>query len=565
METTRILLIDEAHSEYLLIGNLLARVHHTDYDLTWCEGSGSALEELLSDKYDVVLLDYYCGDTSGRALLTAAQAQGCNTPILVMTDEMEADVDRTAIRAGASDYLIRGRIDSQLLERTIRYAIERKQAEIKLTRLAHFDPLTNVPNRILFRDRLEHAIRKADRDQMPFTLMYLDMDGFKQVNDNFGHDAGDTLIAAFANRLRTCMRRSDSVARIGGDEFTLLLEQTESTSDIARIAEKVLETVTQPYQIGRQQVSVGCSIGIVVYPQTQGDADSLQKKADMAMYQAKQKEGSRYRFFTEAMHREAKRQLLLESELRRALCRNEFTLFYQPRQALSSGEIVGVEALLRWNHPDRGLVRPSEFLATTEDIGLIAPLGYWVIHRACWDLQRLRQAGLPAPAMSLNLSLRQFSDRQLAVRVADILDERGVSGSDLEFELTETAVMENMEAVSLPMQQLSRLGVRFSLDDFGTGSSSFLHLQRLPIDRLKIDRQFVAGLTNSEREQKLVSAMINLAHNLDKQVIAEGVETDAQLQLLRQCGCDQAQGYLLGRPLSFDDLCQQLQPEAVTE
>ncbi len=566
--TTRILLIDEAHSEYLVIGNLLAQVHHTDYELTWCEGGSSALEEVLSDNYDVVLFDYYCGDTSGRDLLTAAQSQGCRIPILVMTDEMEAEVDRTAIRAGASDYLIRGRIDSQLLERTIRYAIERKEAEIKLTRLAHYDQLTNIPNRILFRDRLEHAIQKADRDALPFTLMYLDMDGFKQVNDNYGHDAGDALIRAFADRLRCCMRRCDSVARIGGDEFTLLLEQTESTADIAHIAEKVLATVARPYQIGRHEVMVGCSMGIVVYPQTMGDADSLQKKADMAMYQAKQKDGSSYRFFTEAMHREAEQQLQLESELRQALCRNEFTLYYQPRVDLYSGDIVGIEALLRWDHPDRGTIKPSEFLATTEDIGLIAPLGYWVIHRACLDLKLMHQAGLPPLAMSLNLSLRQFSDDKLVTKVSAIFEDNGIRGDELEFEISESAVMENMGSVKQPMEQLSQLGVRFTLDDFGTASTSFMQLQSLPIDQLKIDRQFVARLRGrsgvQEREQKLVAAMINLAHNLDKRVIAEGVESEEQLQLLRQFGCDQAQGYFLGQPLTFTDLCRELQAEEVT-
>lgn len=554
----RILLIEQAHEEFLIIGRLLSEVMHTDYQLTWCDQLDDALEEVLSDCYDVVLLDYYCGDYRGCDLLRAAQAQGCKIPIVVMTDEMETDVDRQVISAGASDYLVKGRIDSQLLERTIRYAIERKTAEMKLARLAHYDPLTNIPNRILFRDRLEHAVHLADRDQLHFALMYLDLDGFKDVNDTFGHDIGDELICAFADRLRACMRSSDAVARIGGDEFTLLLEHTDNSTHIAHIAEKILEVVTRPYQIGRHQVQIGCSIGIAVYPDISADAQSLQKYADMAMYEAKQEEGNSYRFFTDAMNREARRQLLLEAELRRALRRNEFCLYYQPRIDLFSGDIIGLEALVRWSHPERGFVPPADFMSAAESTGLIAPLGYWVLHRACLDLQRLHQQGLPPVRMAVNLSLRQFRDDKLVERVATVLRETGVRGEELELEITESAIVENVDLISLCMRALSHLGVSFSVDDFGTGYSSFMHLQQLPIGTMKIDRRLIAQATVSESGAALVNAMINLAHNLDKQIVAEGVETRAQLQLLRHLKCDQAQGYLLGRPASFSEICRQL-------
>jgi len=556
--TIRILLIEQDHDEFLVIGRLLSKVMDTDYQLTWCDQMGGVLEEVLSDRYDVVLLDYYCGDYRGCDLLRAAQAQGCRIPIVVMTDEMETDVDRQVISAGASDYLVKGRIDSQLLERTIRYAIERKGAEMELARLAHYDPLTNIPNRILFRECLEHAVQLADRDQLNFALMYLDLDGFKEVNDTFGHDVGDELICAFANRLRACMRSSDAVARIGGDEFTLLLEHTDNSADIAHIAEKILEVVTRPYRIDRHRVEIGCSIGIAVYPDGTGDAQSLEKYADMAMYEAKQEVGNSYRFFTEAMNRKARRQLLLETELRRALHRGEFVLYYQPRVDLISGVIVGLEALVRWNHPERGLVPPAEFLSTAESTGLIAPLGYWALHRACLDLQRIHQQGLPPVTMAVNLSLRQLHDEKLVERVTEVIEEAGIRGEELELEITESVIVENLDLVTLCMRALTHLGVRFSVDDFGSACSSFMHLQQLPIATLQIDRRFIAGATESKSGTALVNAMINLAHNLDKQIIAEGVESRGQLQLLQHLGCDQVQGYFFGRPASFSEISRLL-------
>jgi diguanylate cyclase (GGDEF)-like protein len=559
----KILLIDKEHSEYLLVGHLLAQVHHTDYQLTWANSLDGVQDQILSDDFDVILLDYHWGETNCLDLLNGARSQGCKVPIIVMTHEMEVEVDREAIRHGASDYLIKGHIEYQLLERTIRYAIERKAAEYKLAKLAHYDHLTNVPNRILFRDRLEHAIQLAARDDLSFTLMYLDLDGFKQVNDSFGHDAGDELIQACAERLRACMRKSDSVARIGGDEFTILLEHIDSTADIAHIAEKVLEVISRPYQIGSHQVVIGCSIGIAVYPDAGIDVDNLQKNADMAMYRAKLVEGSAYRFFTDAMNVEARRQLLLESELRRALRRDEFCLHYQPRVDIVTGEILGVEALLRWSHPERGLVCPAEFMAVAEDTGLIVPLGYWAIHRACQDLKRMQLAGLPPIVMAINLSLRQFNDDKLVERIATIAQETGVNVRQLEFEITETAIMENMDLVALCMRALSQLGCRFALDDFGTGYSSFLHLQRLPISTIKIDKGFVADIPRKREDATLVKAMVDLAHSLGKEVIAEGVETSEQLALLRDFGCDQTQGFYFCKPLNFEGVSKRLEGEPV--
>ena len=556
----KILLVDRQPEQHQLIRQLLVEVAHVDYLLEWCCELEASLAMVLSGDFDIILLDYHWHEATAQDLLMAARAQGCQVPIIVMTDEMEAVVDREAIRLGASDYLIKGRIEAQLLERTIRYAIERKCAEHKLAKLAHYDPLTNIPNRILFRDRLDHAVKLAERDGLSFSLMYLDLNGFKQVNDSFGHDAGDELIRVCAQRLEACMRRSDSVARIGGDEFTLLLEHTESTADIAHIAEKVLKVIEQPYQVGSHSVEVGASIGIAIYPEAGKSVDELQKHADMAMYDAKLVSGSQYRFFTEALNVEARRQLLLESELRRALRRDEFLLYYQPRIDLNTGQVVGLEALLRWSHPERGMIYPEEFIAIAEDSGLIIPLGYWVLHRACSDLQSLRASGIEGLTMAVNLSLRQFKDERLVSRAQDIIATTGVDPSSLEFEITETAMMENIELVQKSMEALASMKCRFSLDDFGTGYSSFSHLQRLPITAIKIDKGFVAELCKRQEDAALVAAMINLAHSLGKQVIAEGVESDFQELLLREFGCDQAQGFYLCKPLSLAAIMQRLSP-----
>jgi diguanylate cyclase len=550
----KILFIDREHGEYLLIADILSQVRHVEYQLTWCNQLEAALPKILSQDYDVVLLDYYWGGSSARDLLNAARVQACQTPIVVMTDEMETEVDREAIRAGASDYLIKGQIDCELLERTLRYAIERKLTEQHLARLAHYDPLTDIPNRILFRDRLEHAIRLAERDNTFFTLMFIDLNGFKQVNDNFGHDAGDAVIRICAERLSNCMRRSDSVARMGGDEFTLLLQNIENNTDVAHIAQKVIDSISIPSQIGGYEVVVGCSIGIAMYPQAGRDADTLLKNADLAMYKAKQEDGSSYCFFTDAMNQDVRRQLRLESDLRKALKKEQFFLEYQPRIDVNTGRIIALESLLRWDHPERGILSANEFVAIAEDTGLITAIGYWAIRQACTDLKKLHAVFGEELVMSISLSVRQFKDDRLVQEIATIFSDTGIQAGDIELELTETSFMENIDLVSLCMRPLSFFGINFSLGNFGTGSSSFLHLQRLPITAVKIDSRFMAELQRSRNDRRLVSAMITLARNLGKVVVADGVENDEQKEWLAQSGCDHMQGNYFFEPQSLDDI-----------
>ncbi len=558
----KILFIDREQGEYLLIAEVLSHIRHVEYELVWCDQLDAALNKILSQEYDVALLDYYWGDANARDLLNAARVQACQTPIVVMTDEMETEVDREAIRAGAADYLIKGQIDHLLLERSLRYAIERKQTEQYLTRLAHYDPLTDVPNRILFRDRLEHAINLAERDNASFTLMFIDLNGFKQVNDNFGHDAGDAIIRICAERLNGCLRRSDSVARMGGDEFTLLLQNIANNTDVAHIAEKVISAIEQPAEINGHEVVVGCSIGIAIYPQAGRDTDTLLKHADMAMYKAKQEEGSSYRFFTEMMNQDVRRQLRLEADLRAALKKQQFVLHYIPRVDVGTGKVVALEAALRWDKPGTGVLDASDFITTAEETGIIHALGYWVIRQACNDVKLLQQSWGGPLMVAIKLSMRQFKDDNLVHEVARIFADSDIQPGDIEFEITETVFADNIELVSLCMRPLSFFGINFLLDSFGAGNSSLLHLQRLPISTVKIDLGFLQELNRSHTDKRLVSAMIRLAHNLGKLVVTEGVETKEQKEWLKDMGCDLMQGNYFSAPKTYAEIIDWLQMSA---
>jgi predicted signal transduction protein with EAL and GGDEF domain len=351
------------------------------------------------------------------------------------------------------------------------------------------------------------------------------------------------------------MRKSDSVARIGGDEFTVILEDVDATADIVNVARKVIDVVSRPVTISGQQLFVGCSIGIAVYPEAGQDVDSLLKHADMAMYQAKSLRGSAYRFYTEKMNVEAMNQMYLEADLRRGLRRNEFELYYQPRIALETGKVAGLEALLRWNHPVRGTISPNDFIPLAEEVGLIVPLGYWIIHQACQDIRTMDMLGMDPLHVAVNLSFKQFLDVKFVQTVSNIIESAAIDPRRLEFELTETAIMSNFDDTQRCMQRICELGPTFSLDDFGTGFSSFAHIQRLPIGALKIDRSFVKNVVYMQDDATIVKAMISLAHNLGLRVIAEGAETREQVAFLHENDCDQVQGYYFSLPIKFQEAC----------
>ncbi|MFL1490043.1 putative bifunctional diguanylate cyclase/phosphodiesterase [Pseudomonas antarctica] len=493
-------------------------------------------------------------DDHSAVLLTTPSLQPgpgrCNLPCVLLLEQ-----EPLVSPLGVSDWLIRDVLDADTLRRCLRHVRERGVLETTLQRLAEQDPLTGIANRQGFQTLL--AARLAENEGRGLALGHLDLDNFRHANDALGHQAGDRLILQVVSRLKSQLEAGDQLARLGSDEFALLIDTRRAPQRAEWMAERITEAMAEPYWVDGESLLIGCSLG-VAHARARAGADPLMWHAHIAMQQAKSTQGCTFHIFNERINRNARSLADLESELRRALRRDELELHYQPRLDLDDGHIVGLEALVRWRHGERGLLAPSEFVPLAEQSGLIVPLGYWVISRALRDMQDLRERGLPPLHMAVNLSFRQFQDSQLLSTLSRLIAERGVEAQWLEFELTETAVMRRSDLVKQTMDALGRLGVRFSLDDFGTGFSSFVHLNSLPIALLKIDKSFVGGMEEREENRKLVHAMINLAHNLNLEVVAEGVETPEQLALLRLFGCDQAQGYLISKPLPLPELVEYL-------
>ncbi|MET0378781.1 MAG: EAL domain-containing protein [Spongiibacteraceae bacterium] len=564
----RVLLVGEARSGYLAVARALAAIRTRPHNLRWCNRFAQALPRLLSADFDIILVDAQSDrDTALRLLATAADNQ-CESPIILISDDIDADFDEAEVPRGAVDCLSRnGALDAHMLGRSLRYATERRQAEQALTRQAQHDALTGLPNRLLFRDRLQHALERARRLHTPLALLHLNFDGFRRINESFGHAVGDALLRVAARRLEACVRKTDTLARIGGDEFAIVLEDARCLAGVTAVIEKIMEAAAQPFlladTIDEAALPLTLSLGIALYPDAGGDIDVLIRHADQAMQQAKRVSGNYHHFYSEQLQLEVDEQLHLEADLRRALRRNEFELFYQPRVELESGDIVGVEALIRWRHPERGLLSPVDFIPFAEEVGLIVPIGYWVIQRACRDLQFLSGRGHTRLDLAINLSCRQFQDEKFVETVTHLLQQSGLDLARIEFELTETAIMLNTEQIYTSMQSLSRLGVSFSLDDFGTGYSSFAHIQRLPISALKIDRGFVRRLPSNGDDATIVRAMINLARSLKLSVVAEGAESLEQVHFLWENLCHQVQGYYFSPAVAMDHLLEILEQRAV--
>jgi diguanylate cyclase (GGDEF)-like protein/PAS domain S-box-containing protein len=433
-------------------------------------------------------------------------------------------------------------------------AVERQDAKNRLTWLAQYDALTNLPNRRQLAASLEEAIARAARYGRRAAVMFIDLDRFKNVNDMLGHGVGDQLLVQAASRLRACARTGDVVARLGGDEFALVLPQVHAEADLAteagQVAQQVVEALAQPFYLGGQQLFVSASVGIACYPEDGREAATLLKNADTAMYGAKNNGRNNFQFYLAAMHENTAQRLQLESQLPLALERGEFLLHYQPKLDLASSAISGFEALLRWNHPQRGLVPPLEFIPILEDTGLIIQVGEWVIAEVCRQLRAWETLGLTPPPVAINLSARQLPQADLVGAIERIVGAAGVDPTLLEFELTESMLMTNPEAAVETLGRIKALGMRLSVDDFGTGYSSLAYLKRFPLDALKIDRTFVRDLPGDSDDAAITKAVIRLAHSLNLKVVAEGVENVEQLRELEKYGCDEIQGYHISRPLA---------------
>ncbi|HST79055.1 MAG TPA: EAL domain-containing protein [Verrucomicrobiae bacterium] len=435
------------------------------------------------------------------------------------------------------------------LANTIATAVDSFDAQMRLTYLAEYDTLTDLPNRPFLMERLEATLIRAQHHKRLVTVMFIDLDRFKIVNDTLGHRVGDLLLIEAGKRIRKCIRENDIVARLGGDEFAMVMTGLHSRREAEAIAEKIITALSGPFSLIGHQVYVSASIGIATCPDDAIGAEDLLQCADTAMYSAKRTGRNSYRFYAARMTEEAVQRLHLEFHLREALVKNEFQVHYQPKITLATGNISGFEALLRWNHPKRGLLVPNKFISVLEETGLIIAMGEWVLQTVCRQIKQWQHEGIKVKPVAINLSAKQFERPDLIDKIKLLIEQSDIDPSLLAFELTESMLMADPEVATLAMQKLKKIGVQLSIDDFGTGYSSLAYLKRFPLDALKIDRTFVRDVCIDADDAEITLAVINLAHNLKLKVVAEGVENSAQLKLLEENGCDEVQGYYFSRPV----------------
>jgi diguanylate cyclase (GGDEF)-like protein len=448
----------------------------------------------------------------------------------------------------------RGRVEPalQAMAAQLGNVIQRKHAEARLSYLAHYDLLTGLPNRVLFSDRLGHALIEAQRHGRLVGVAHVDLDRFKAVNDTLGRDSGDTLLSAVSQRLCECVRRGDTVAHLSGDEFTLILSDMRGADDAARVAVKTLEALARPFHLAGQEIVVTASMGIALFPLDDRTVEGLMRDADIAMCRAKESGGNAYQFYRTEMTSRVTEKMALENGLRRAIERRELRLNYQPKIDVRRETITGVEALVRWQRTQQSTVLPDKFVPLAEEVGLIVPIGDWVLNAACAQLRSWQDSGLHSLRMAVNLSARQLTRPQLPGGIARALEAYGLQPDLLELEITETLLMQNTRETIGLLHELSAIGVRLVLDDFGTGYSSLAYLKELPVNALKVDQSFVRGITSDPHDAAIATAIIVLAHNLGLTVVAEGVETVEQMEFLRSRGCDELQGFLFGAPYTAE-------------
>jgi diguanylate cyclase (GGDEF)-like protein/PAS domain S-box-containing protein len=474
---------------------------------------------------------------------TSSVATNCMNCLLVRRNDSECEIEVRVTPTHNQDGEITGAVV------TFQDVSAARAKSLEMSHLAEHDFLTDLPNRMLFNDRLTQAIALAVRQDKQLAVMFVDLDHFKKINDSLGHEIGDKLLKSVASRLVSCVRRTDTVSRIGGDEFVILLSQVEHGEDAAVSSRKILRALAEPHLIDNKSLDINVSIGVSTFPIDGPNAESLMNKADTAMYEAKQLGRNNYRFYKREMHARLADRQLLEKDLRYAMGRNEFLLHYQPKLNLQTGEITGVEALIRWVHPQRGMVSPAQFIPIAEESGLILTIGRWVLLEACKQARAWSDSGLGVVPMAVNVSAAEFGDKDFISGVRAALIATGVEPPNLELELTESVLMQDAESTVRTLVALKSMGVQLAIDDFGTGYSSFTYLRRFPVDALKLHQSFVQEITENPGDATIVSAMINIGKSLNQRVIAEGIETRAQLKFLQRHACAEGQGYYFSRPV----------------
>lgn len=545
----QLLLVEDNPADVQLVGRLLAKTAGGKFVMTVVSRLDAALQAIAKQGFDAAILDLTLPDADGTTTLERVQHAAPDLPILVLSGFSDEKVALNLLQSGIQDYLVKGQADGPAIWRALRYAIERKRMQQNLSQLAQYDHLTGLPNRNLLGDRLKQALLRAARGKKGVAVMFLDLDRFKQINDSFGHSAGDQLLVCVAERLTRCLRREDTVARFAGDEFVVIVEGIAESWHSGVVAQKIIQSLAAPLIVDGHEMFVPVSIGIAVFPRDGSDRETLLRNADAAMYQAKNGGGNNVRFYESRMNERSYERLTMQNALRHAVERKELVLHYQPICSLESGCIIGLEALMRWQHPSRGLLQPEDFVVLMEETGIIVPVGDWVLRTACAQLRRWRTA-LPSLRLQVNVSARQLGHPGFMDSVKRTLQETEVDPAGVTLELTENVLMDNSRQASDVLTVLRAMGVQLSVDDFGTGYSSLAYLKRFPVDTLKIDKSFVADIAEGSDGAAIVGAVINLAHDLRLKVTAEGVETPEQLAFLRANGCDYVQGFLFSRPLA---------------
>lgn len=556
-----ILLVEDNPGDIRLVRELLAADQSEAFTLVTADRQETALKILDTHDITAILLDIELPDSTGLDTLLRIHANAPGIPIVVMSSIADEGLAVRSVQQGAQDFLVKGYVDAHQLTRSLRYAIERKRTEERLNHMAHHDSLTGLSNRKHFYDTLKNSIALARRHETKLALLLLDLNGFKSINDTLGHAVGDVLLQCVAQRLRDCMRETDCVARIGGDEFTMILSDIYDEEDAVAATIKIIETIGHPFVVDGRVLDVGVSIGIGIYPTDADNVESLVRNADVAMYQAKAEVGvqNAYRFFSANMNDRATEDRELLSELSTAVAKNEFVINYQPQVDVKTGHINGMESLLRWQHPTRGLLLPATFMNVLESSPLVFEVGLWVLRSVCQQGQAWRvSVGAPL-VLSVNLSPRQLLREDFAEQVSAVLAETGLPPHCLELDISEHALWEDEECAYKQVTKLNQLGVRLALDNFGNGRASFYYLRKFPFHAIKLDRRLTQAASTSADGADMARAVIQVAHVFRMKGLAGGVETSSQLDILRNLAYDEAQGYLYCHPLPTDAATQLLE------